>query len=91
MKYAIAFFIISMCMINTNSNAQNGLHFDGVDDWVDCGNDPSVDMSGATTLTLEAWIYPTAFKTNPFVRFYISSRRSWFKWLHSTLRWNWCN
>jgi len=32
------------------------LRFDGKDDYVDCGNGPSLDISGP--VTLEAWIYP---------------------------------
>lgn len=41
----------------------NGMSFDGIDDYVDCGNDASVQLSG-TAITLEAWIYPTAWKPN---------------------------
>ncbi len=44
---------------------QNALSFDGVNDGVICGTAPSLDITG-TQLTLEAWIYPTAFKTNTF-------------------------
>ncbi len=40
--------------------AQNALSFDGIDDRVDCGNDASVQLSGSA-ITLEAWIYPTAW------------------------------
>ena len=46
-------------------NAQNTLDFDGTDDRVDCGNDTSIQISGKA-LTLEAWIYPTAWKTNVY-------------------------
>jgi hypothetical protein len=45
--------------------AQNSLSFDGTDDRVSCGNDTSVQITGKQ-LTLEAWIYPTSFKTNPW-------------------------
>jgi Concanavalin A-like lectin/glucanases superfamily len=34
-----------------------GLEFDGTDDYVDCGNDESVNITGA--ITIAAWIYPT--------------------------------
>ena len=44
-------------------HAQNGLSFDGINDRIDCGNDPSVQITG-NTITLEAWIYPTAWKPN---------------------------
>lgn len=39
----------------------NTLDFDGVDDRVDCGTDSSIAITGKK-LTLEAWIYPTAWK-----------------------------
>lgn len=34
------------------------LRFDGVDDYVDCGNGPSLDIRGP--ITLEAWVHPDA-------------------------------
>ncbi len=34
------------------------LKFDGVDDYVDCGNGPSLNITG--DLTVSAWVYPTA-------------------------------
>lgn len=37
------------------SQTQNALNFDGVDDYVDCGNDASLNITGA--ITVEAWIY----------------------------------
>ncbi len=43
-------------------SAQNALSFDGSNDQVDCGNNTSVQITG-TALTLEAWIYPTSWKT----------------------------
>ncbi len=42
---------------------ENSIHFDGSNDYVDCGNHSSLDITG-NTLTIEAWIYPTSFKTN---------------------------
>jgi len=38
------------------------LRFDGVDDYVDCGSRPSLDVSRA--VSLEAWIYPEATPTS---------------------------
>ena len=32
-----------------------GISFDGVDDYVDCGNDSSLDLTGA--MTFECWLY----------------------------------
>ena len=34
----------------------SALEFDGVDDHVDCGNDPSLDITGP--ITMGAWVYP---------------------------------
>ncbi|HEY1047788.1 MAG TPA: LamG-like jellyroll fold domain-containing protein [Bacteroidia bacterium] len=45
--------------------AQNALDFDGVNDHIDCGNDTSLQISGKN-ITLEAWVYPTAWKTNAY-------------------------
>lgn len=43
---------------------QNALHFDGIDDRVDCGNDASLQITNQ--LTLEAWIYANSWKINVF-------------------------
>jgi hypothetical protein len=48
------------------TSAQNSIHFDGANDWLNCGTDASVGMAGLSTMTLEAWIYPTAFRTNVY-------------------------
>jgi hypothetical protein len=40
------------------SGAGYALSFDGVDDYVDCGNGPSLDITGP--ITLQAWVKPTA-------------------------------
>ncbi len=45
-----------------------GLVFDGIgsnEKRVDCGNDPSVQISG-TEITLEAWLYPTEWRNQTF-------------------------
>jgi len=39
----------------------NALDFDGVDDYVDCGNNSSLNITG--NITLEAWIYPHSIST----------------------------
>jgi parallel beta-helix repeat protein len=44
---------------------QNALSFDGTNDRVDCGTSPSVSITG-TTITLEAWIFPTAWQASSF-------------------------
>lgn len=43
--------------------AQNSLDFDGSDDRVICGKDSSVNLGGKN-FTLEAWIFPTAWKNS---------------------------
>lgn len=44
------------------SYSQNSLSFDGVSDYANCGSNTSLNVTG-TALTLEAWIYPTSWKT----------------------------
>lgn len=65
MKRTILFFAILMALFSGSLKAQNALDFDGTDDKVDCGNDTSVQIKGKF-ITLEAWIYPTAWKTNAY-------------------------
>lgn len=55
--YLILFTVIT----SATAIAQTSVDFDGVDDFIDCGNDPSLDITG-TAITLEAWVYPTAFQ-----------------------------
>lgn len=57
--------LITSMLFLPEARSQNALDFDGVDDKVDCGNDTSVQINGKT-ITLEAWIYPTAWKTNAY-------------------------
>ncbi|MDB4088151.1 T9SS type A sorting domain-containing protein [Flavobacteriales bacterium] len=63
MKTKILFTLLTLIFINLNSFTQNAISFDGTNDQVDCGNDTSVQITG-TAITLEAWIYPTSWKTN---------------------------
>ena len=42
------------------------LSFDGVDDYVDCGNDASLDIT--TAITIEAWVYPGSAGLNNYGR-----------------------
>ena len=58
-------FIIGFALISSQLLGQNGLNFDGTDDRVSCGNDTSLQITGKL-LTLEAWVYPTSFKTDPW-------------------------
>lgn len=56
---------VLFCLFNSAINgiyAQNCLNFDGIDDRVNCGNGNSLQFSGST-MTVEAWIYPTFFST----------------------------
>ncbi len=57
--------LITLAITSKSAFAQNSLDFDGTDDRVDCGTDSSVTIKG-TKITLEAWIYPTAWKTNVY-------------------------
>ena len=43
----------------------NALNFDGVNDQVDLGNPASLNING-NQITLEAWIYPTSWRTNSY-------------------------
>ncbi len=43
--------------------SRNALSFDGSNDRVDCGEGPSVDITG-NAITMEAWVYPTSWRTN---------------------------
>ena len=56
---------VSLPQQHAMGQVANALDFDGVDDKVDCGNDTSIQITGKY-ITLEAWIYPTAWKTNAF-------------------------
>ena len=42
------------------------LQFDGADDQVDCGNDPSLDITGE--ITIAAWVYPTGPGSSDYPR-----------------------
>ena len=55
----ITVLVFSICFANT-IYSQNALSFDGVNDAVDCGNNSLLQITG-TAITLEAWIYPTAW------------------------------
>ena len=37
-----------------------GFKFDGIDDYINCGNDESLDLT--TAITISAWIYPKAYE-----------------------------
>jgi len=43
-----------------------GLDLDGRNDYVDCGNDPSLDITGQ--ITISAWIYPTGSGLSTYPR-----------------------
>ena len=61
-RVALLFALATMAQVG---HSQNSLDFDGTDDRVDCGTDTSVTIKGIK-ITLEAWIYPTAWKTNVY-------------------------
>lgn len=55
--------VIAFFFFNFMGLTQTSLGFDGTNDYVNCGNGPSVNITG-TAITLEAWVYPTSFTTN---------------------------
>ena len=64
MVKALSLLVLFMIVMQFSLRAQaNSLDFDGIDDYVLCGNNPSVNISG-NAITLEAWIYPTSFQPN---------------------------
>ena len=58
---SISFLIVTL-LVTTNFS-QNSLSFDGTNDHVVCGNSTAVQITG-NSISLEAWIYPTSWKTN---------------------------
>ena len=48
----------------------DALDFDGVDDYVDCGDDTSLDLSG-DTITLEAWVKPNSHDAGVMGKCYV--------------------
>jgi hypothetical protein len=64
MKIRILGFALSLVLSLSAQaqSAQNALSFDGVNDYIDCGNNASIQITG-NQITLEAWIYPTSWKS----------------------------
>ncbi|MBR9860743.1 T9SS type A sorting domain-containing protein [bacterium] len=59
-----ALFLVQLLFIFCfSSKAQNALIFDGNNDEVNCGSDTAVSF-GDKAITVEAWVYATAWKTN---------------------------
>ncbi|GAB5416664.1 MAG: hypothetical protein Crog4KO_21530 [Crocinitomicaceae bacterium] len=58
----IHLILVSLFIVG-QSFAQTALNFDGINDYVDCGNNPVTDITGSA-ITLEAWVYPTSFQLN---------------------------
>lgn len=64
MKKISSFLLsISLLLISCNFFSQNGLSLDGANDYINCGTGTSLNITG-TAITLEAWIYPTSWRTN---------------------------
>ena len=57
------FLHIALLLTLFTTRAQNALSFDGIDDKVDIGNGTALQITG-NTMTIEAWIYPTSWRTN---------------------------
>ncbi|MCK4355263.1 prepilin-type N-terminal cleavage/methylation domain-containing protein [Candidatus Parcubacteria bacterium] len=54
------------------------LQFDGVNDYVDCGSNASLDIVGTGDMTIEAWIFP---KTSTSNKGTVVSK--WLPWIYS--------
>jgi len=48
--------LLMLWLAQSNGQTQHSLLFDGVDDYVSCGNDASLDIKGQ--VTLEVWLFP---------------------------------
>jgi hypothetical protein len=57
-------------------DGSNSLIFDGVDDYVNCGNGSSIKITGKE-ITLQAWIYPTQWRPYFYAGCIINKERSW--------------
>lgn len=55
--------LLSLAPLGFGQQGGYALEFDGTNKYVNCGNDASVSISG-TAISVEAWVYPTAFSTN---------------------------
>lgn len=63
-KFYIFVTIVSLFSINKlEAQTANSLNFDGTNDEINCGNDPSVQITG-TNITIEAIIKIHSFRTN---------------------------
>ena len=58
-------FLSFLFILPFSFSAQSSIDFDGLDDRIDCGNNTSLQITG-TEITLEAWVYPTFWKANPY-------------------------
>jgi len=58
-------FLIMVMVLSLTVPAQNALDFDGTNDAVNCGTGNALNITGYA-LSIEAWIYPTAWKTQIF-------------------------
>ncbi|NOX48846.1 MAG: T9SS type A sorting domain-containing protein [Chlorobi bacterium] len=65
-KQLLAVVIFVFGSLYLSGQGQYGLGFDGLDDYVNCGNDASLDITG--NITIEAWVYSTAINQNNWNR-----------------------
>lgn len=64
MKNSIHLIVLFAFSLSFNSLfAQNALHFDGVDDKVDCGTNSTIEIT-SNTITMEAWIKADVWENN---------------------------
>lgn len=67
-------FIFLGLIISSVLNAQYALEFDGIDDYVNSGNDQSLQIS-SNEITLEAWIYTSEWKEETWMGTVISKEQ----------------
>jgi hypothetical protein len=58
------YILFAILLLGGALNAQNALHFDGINDRVNCGNGASLNITNH--ITLEAWIYANSWKASTF-------------------------
>ena len=60
-KFFVLLFLTLSFALSAQTNSEMYLIFDGINDYVNVGNHDAVNISGSE-LTLEAWVYNTAWK-----------------------------
>ncbi|HPD64716.1 MAG TPA: hypothetical protein P5050_09740 [Bacteroidia bacterium] len=64
-KFTILSFYLFLIVRTIAQNAGSCVSFDGVDDYINCGNNSSVQIT-TNAVTMEAWIKASTWKTNVY-------------------------